>query len=253
MSSLEIHLLAGDPALLTPDLIHGQELAALCGPEFRCVPAYWLSLQCGRYSHNFLADDVDDNRIPVFARSLMTDYVRGPRPLLVIPALVDEPMLENHTRRNAWGAVLSNLANEISNLGGECSFSLHLLKLQIVDNSETKLEQLRNWLIAQGLTVRIAADAVKHLTSGTLQFDRLEHNFLSGQIAQELTERCKQHGILVEDARKMRKYVGRNLERWNKVGFKPALPLDGILMDRLTEAMIAEATGLVFSSERRKA
>lgn len=240
MSTLDIHILAGDPALLTPDPVHGQALASLIGPEFRCVSAYWLSSECGRYNHNFLADYQEDSRIEVFARGLMTDYVRGPRPFLIIPGLLDEPSIVATPDRKDWGSVLAALADAIRALGGDCIFYLHLLTGPFASDATMRLECLQNWIEDRGLKARLSEDAVTRLASDDQHSIRLERNYLSGQLAITIAERCKHSGFAVSDMDLLTKFVTQCLERWERIGLRPSLPLQDVHLSRLTEAVISQ-------------
>ncbi|WP_145108174.1 hypothetical protein [Cereibacter sediminicola] len=255
MSILDVHLLVGDPSLLTPDLVHGQDLAALFETELRCVPAYWLSLKCGRYSHNFLADDTEDNRIEVFARSLVTDYVRGPRPFLIIPGLIDEPSAVALTDRKDWGTVLVALAHAIRALGVDCIFYLHLLTIPFASETMTRLERLRNWLEGLGLNARIAEDAIVRVASGMQHSARLERNYLSEQLSATVAKRCEHSGLAVSDMDLLKIFSGQCLERLARTGLRPGVPLDDVLLDRLVDAVIAQAMGSVLpasAGQKRK-
>ncbi|WP_143542834.1 hypothetical protein [Cereibacter azotoformans] len=245
MSILDVHLLAGDPALLTPDLVPGQDLAALFETELRCVPAYWLSSQCGRYSHNFLADDMEDNRIEVFARSLVADYVRGPRPFLIIPMLIDEPSAVALTDRKPWGTVLIALTDAIRALGVDCTFYLHLLTVPFTNEAVTRLERLRNWLEGLGLNAQVAEDAIMRVASGMQHSIRLERNYLSEQLSATVAKRCEHSGLAVSDMDLLKRFSGQCLERLAEIGLRPGLPLDDVLLDRLVDAVIAQRVGFV--------
>lgn len=238
MNTLVVHILAGEQALLEPDSIHSHELAAFCGPGYRSVPAYWLSSEAGRYTHDFLADPVDDNRIAVFARSLATDYTRTSRPLLIIPRLSDLSAGSTAT----WAPVLHALRSMLAEFGRDCQFQLHMLTSSMIADSAAKLARLQAWMTAQGLPVQVAEDALVSVPFTDDLQPRLERNVFASRVFLAVAARCHQLGLHVSDADRLQRALAQRVARLADMGLQPVMPLDEALISRVSAAVLAEVT-----------
>lgn len=246
MNTLIVHILAGEQALLEPEITPGTALAMLCGPDYSSVPAYWLSSECGNYEHEFLTESREDNRVSIFARSLVTDYSGASRPILIIPRFSE---LSAETMAD-WGPVLQNLQDSILAFGRKCLFHLHMLTLPDIKNSFEKLEELQSWMIGQGLTAQVAEDALIYASLEEEMQSRFGRNLFASKVFAEVTVACRLQGICLSDSKKLKSAVLQRIKYMTGMGLQPVMPHDDALVARFSAAIIADAAGPVLPITR---
>lgn len=238
MNKLEVHILAGESNALEPNLALGQDLADLCGANYRCVPAYWISSKCGKYSHNFLADKADDERIDIFSVSLVRDYKRGKRPFLIIPNLIQDISDCSQNPYNLWGSVLYGLSDGIGRCGVQCEFNLHSIGFGCLQAAESDMANLVARLLGLGINARIPEGGIKKLEFGTKEAIVLEENLIANAIMGDLIDRCASRGVIVCDRNKIMKFIVSYIKHWSSMGVLPRIPVDEKFMDNLTDKLI---------------
>jgi hypothetical protein len=120
VNPIEIHLLLGDTALLSPHRPTTAELASMLGGHLRPLGSDWAKSGLAQHDHNFLLDAEDANRIEAAAYVLATDYSIE-SPLLVLSGLLDPDA------RAGNFAALAALTQALLRQEADPRFQLHIL------------------------------------------------------------------------------------------------------------------------------
>lgn len=147
--SLKVHVVVGERPLLGADVIPGDALATLIGPDISPVPMGWAAPMPGCSMHDALLAS-DEPAVAIMGRSLVRDFGARDEPLLIFSHL-----LQDHG--DEWAVVLSGLVGAMRKHGAEPVFVLHGVTLF----EAPALAQLLAWMHGLGLEATIGTEAAQ--------------------------------------------------------------------------------------------
>lgn len=264
---MRLHVLVGAQRLLYPNLLGAEVTQEIIGGRSHVASAFWLSPRCGKYYHDFLLDEPEDQRVAVFSASLTHDFGKRCEPLLILPELVSAAQpsfLSMPDRRHPLEVLAAICAHLVPS-----ELILHAAGLP------PRLDRERVWTegldvcvpdVAQRLeALRIACEHVGvksgrmsakafEVAPGQPGFEPLYRNAVAHALAGRLHVKAEAEGFTVDIERTL--VATRDaFDAWGRNGLFLSRALDSARLESLTQKVFAvllrEDPMLVLQSQRK--
>lgn len=252
---MRLHVLVGAQRLLYPNLVGAEITQEIIGGRSRVASAFWLSPRCGKYYHDFLLDEPEDQRVAVFSASLVQDFGKRCEPLLILPDLVNAAQpsfLPTKDRRHplevlaAISAYLTpselilHAAGLPSRLDRERVWT-EGLDICIPDVAQA-LEALRMACERLGVEAdRVSARALE-VAPGQPGFEPLYRNAVAHALADRLQAKAEAEGFTVDIERAL-VATRETFDAWGRTGLFLSRMLDSAQLESLTQKAFAVLLG----------
>jgi hypothetical protein len=214
-SSIDLHILVGEPRLFGPTSVEVAELLRALGPRLRLAPMGWMGERETPPGHDVLLDG-GDRRVAVMARSLSAEFGGTTEPCLILPSLASE------ARREAACAMIEALSAELRRQGDAVHVRLHGVALADGADPRPILEAIRADLAGRGIPADLAEGDPLRVTSEGAAGQAMRRNLLAAALADEVVAQAAELGLRASEPERLAQACAESLAAWAEAGLVPA-------------------------------